>query len=415
MARTDAVVLGAGIVGTSIALHLAKRGLSVALVDKGAPGEGTSYGNAGVIEANTLLPHPFPTAFGALMKVALKRATEANYHLSFLPQVAPWLLQYRANSAMERRIRFANLMRPLFAHALPEHEALMLESGATRYLRKEGWLKVYRSEVAFAATARERELAAEFGLPHEALDRAGALALEPALAPQFVNGIYWKSSASVTNPLALTRAYIARFTALGGVVLTGDARTLHRAADRWRVETDEGPVDAREAVVALGPWATDLLKPMDIDLPLQVKRGYHLHFRPRGNAGLTRPVVDAELGYCVAPMEQGLRLTTGAEFADRDAKPTPVQFDRLLPQARALFPLGEKVEAQPWMGSRPCFADSMPVIGRAPGQADLWLAYGHAHWGLTLGPVTGRLLAEMMTGATPFCDPTPYAAERFTA
>jgi D-lysine oxidase len=415
MARTDAVVLGAGIVGTSIALHLAKRGLSVALVDKGAPGEGTSYGNAGVIEANTLLPHPFPTAFGALMKVALKRATEANYHLSFLPRVAPWLLQYRANSAMERRIRFANLMRPLFAHALPEHEALMLESGATRYLRKEGWLKVYRTPAAFAATARERELAAEFGLPHEALDRAGALALEPALAPQFVNGIYWKSSASVTNPLALTRAYVARFTALGGVVLTGDARTLHRAADRWRVETDEGPVDAREAVVALGPWATDLLKPMDIDLPLQVKRGYHLHFRPRGNAGLTRPVVDAELGYCVAPMEQGLRLTTGAEFADRDAKPTPVQFDRLLPQARTLFPLGDPVEAQPWMGSRPCFADSMPVIGRAPGQTDLWLAYGHAHWGLTLGPVTGRLLAEMMTGATPFCDPTPYAAERFTA
>lgn len=413
MARTDAVVLGAGIVGTSIALHLAKRGLSVALVDKGAPGEGTSYGNAGVIEANTLLPHPFPTAFGALMKVALKRATEANYHLSFLPQVAPWLLEYRANSTIERRIRFANLMRPLFAHALPEHEALMLESGATRCLRKEGWLKVYRSEAAFAATARERELASEFGLPHDTLDRDGALALEPALAPQFAKGIYWRGSASITNPLALTRAYIARFTTLGGVVLTGDARTLHRASDRWRVETDEGPVDAREAVVALGPWATDLLKPMDIDLPLQVKRGYHLHFRPRGNAGLTRPVVDAELGYCVAPMEQGLRLTTGAEFAARDAPATPMQFGRLLPQARALFPLGEQVETQPWMGSRPCFADSMPVIGRAPGKADLWLAYGHAHWGLTLGPVTGRLVAEMMTGATPFCDPTPYAAERF--
>ena len=414
MARTDAVVLGAGIVGTSIALHLAKRGLSVALVDRAGPGQGTSYGNAGVIEGNTLLPHPFPSAFGALMKVALKRATEANYHLFFLPRVAPWLLDYRANSAIERRIRYANLMRPLFGAALAEHEALMQESGATRYLRKEGWLKVYRTPAAFAATARERELATEFGLPYDALDRAGALALEPALAPQFVNGIYWRSSASVTNPLALTRAYLARFTALGGVVLTGDARTLHRAADRWRVETDEGPVDSREAVVALGPWATDLLEPMDIDLPMAVKRGYHLHFRPRGNAGLTRPVVDAELGYCVAPMEQGLRLTTGAEFADRDAPPTPVQFGRLLPQARALFPLGEQVEAQPWMGSRPCFANSMPVIGRAPGQSSLWLAVGHAHWGLTLGPVTGRLLAEMMTGATPFCDPTPYAAERFS-
>jgi D-amino-acid dehydrogenase len=114
-------------------------------------------------------------------------------------------------------------------------------------------------------------------------------------------------------------------------------------------------------------------------------------------------------------MEQGIRLTTGAEFADRDAAPTPVQFDRLLPEARALYPLGESIEAQPWMGSRPCFADSRPVIGHAPGQAGLWLDYGHAHWGLTLGPASGRLVAEMMTGATPFCDPKPYSAERFAS
>ena len=143
------------------------------------------------------------------------------------------------------------------------------------------------------------------------------------------------------------------------------------------------------------------------------KRGYHWHFKPQGNAGLTRPVVDVDNGYCIAPMEQGIRLTTGAEFADRDAPPTPVQFDRLLPEAKGLFPLGDKVEPKPWMGSRPCFADSMPAIGRAPGQAGLWLCYGHAHWGLTLGPITGRLVAEMITGATPFCDPAPYSVARF--
>ena len=124
-------------------------------------------------------------------------------------------------------------------------------------------------------------------------------------------------------------------------------------------------------------------------------------------------MVDTEIGYCLAPMEQGIRLTTGAEFAARDAAPTPVQFDRLLPAAKGLFPLGDPVDAVPWMGSRPCFPNSRPVIGRAPGQDGLWLAYGHAHWGLTLGPTTGRLLAEMMTGQTPFCDPAPYGAERF--
>jgi D-amino-acid dehydrogenase len=413
MARVDAIVLGAGIVGTSIGLHLAKRGLAVALLDRRAPGEETSYGNAGVIEANTLLAHPFPSGLGALARIAAKRATEADYHLSFLPRVAPWLLAYRANSALQRRLEFAERMRPLFAHALPEHEALLAESAAGRYLRKDGWIKLYRSEAAFAAGERERELAAKHDIAFTVLDVGGAQALEPSLAPQFRRAVHWPGTASVSNPLAVTRAYAARFTALGGFVLTGDARSLRRAGSLWRVDAQEGPVDAAQAVVALGPWAPDLLDPLGIRLPLAVKRGYHRHFRPRGNAGLTRPVVDTEVGYCVAPMEQGLRLTTGAEFAHRDAPPTPNQLQRLLPTAQALFPLGEPVEPKPWLGSRPCFADSMPVIGRAPGQGGLWLACGHAHWGLTLGPATGRLIAELLTGATPFCDPAPYAAERF--
>ena len=114
MAKTDAIVLGAGIVGTSIALHLLKRGLAVALIDRRGPGEATSYGNAGVIEGNTLFPHAFPSNFMSLLKVALKQAPEANYHLSFLPQVAPWLWAYRQNTQLDGRLKFAKLMRPLF-------------------------------------------------------------------------------------------------------------------------------------------------------------------------------------------------------------------------------------------------------------------------------------------------------------
>jgi len=413
MARTDAIVLGAGIVGTSIALHLAKRGLAVALVDRRGPGEETSYGNAGIIEGSTLLPHAFPRGLSALLRIALKRATEADYHVGFLPRIAPWLMAYRSQSAPARRMAFADAMRPLFARALPEHEALIAEAGAGRYLRKTGWLKVYRGDASFADTAPERELAMRLGLPHQVLDLDGARELEPALAPTFRHGIFWSEAASITNPLALTKAYAARFTALSGLVLKGDARSLHRNGAQWRIETPEGPIDAAVAVLALGPWTPDVLGAFGLRVPLAVKRGYHRHFRSRGNSGLTRPVVDADIGYCVAPMEQGLRLTTGAEFAARDAPPTPAQLDRLLPAARALFPLGEPVEAVPWMGSRPCFADSRPVIGPAPGQPGLWLAFGHAHWGLTLGPATGRLVAELIAGADPFCDPRPYRADRF--
>jgi D-amino-acid dehydrogenase len=370
-------------------------------------------GNAGVIEGNTLFPHPFPADFGALMRVALKQAPEANYHLSFLPQIAPWLLAYRANSSLERRMEFARLMRPLFGRAISEHEALMAEADATRYLRKEGWLKVYRTEAGFRDTARERDVAAKFGLEQRVLEPDAVRLLEPSLQPVFLRAVHWPGAASISNPLAVTRAYAARFRALGGITLNGDARTLRRDGKVWRVDAEEGPVDSPNLVVALGPWTPDILQPLGIKLPLAVKRGYHRHFRPQGNAGLSRPVVDTEIGYCLARMEQGVRLTTGAEFAPRDAAPTPVQFDRLMPSAKALFPLGEALEAPPWMGSRPCFADSRPVIGRAPGLDGVWLAFGHAHWGLTLGPATGRLVAELMTGETPFCDPAPYRAERF--
>jgi D-amino-acid dehydrogenase len=414
MARTDAIILGAGIVGTSIALQLAKRGLAVALVDRRGPGEETSYGNAGVIEGNTVFPPAFPSNFSALARIALKRAPEANYHLAHLPRAAPWLLAFFAASRPRRLIETARIIRPLFAHALAEHEALLTDAGALRYLRREGWLKLYRRDAAFAAIGRELDVAAEFGIAHRRLDAEAARALEPHLAPVFRHAVHWSGAASVSNPLAVTKAYAARLESLGGVLLSGDAGSLHRADGHWRIETAAGPLDAPEVVMALGPFAPDMLGRLGIRLPLGIKRGYHLHFQATPNASLTRPVVDIENGYCLAPMEQGIRLTTGAEFAARTAPPTPVQLDRLLPDARALLPFGEPVEATPWMGCRPCFADSRPVIGRAPGHAGLWLAYGHGHWGLTLGPATGRLVAEMMTGATPFCDPAPYSAARFT-
>jgi D-amino-acid dehydrogenase len=413
MARTDAIVLGAGIVGTSIALQLAKRGMSVALVDRAGVGEQTSYGNSGVIEGSTILPPAFPSSFEALLRVALKRGSEANYHLSFLPQVAPWLLAFRAASQPNRIAETARLNRPLFARAMAEHETLMVESGAARYLRKTGWLKVYRNERSFAALQPDFDLAAEFGLPFERLDAAGVQALEPSLNPVFARAVFWPQAASLSNPLAVTRAYAARFAALGGLTLAGDARSLHRSGSGWRVETNEGGLDAPQVVVALGPWAPDLLKVLGVRLPMAVKRGYHRHFNAQGNAALVRPVVDIENGYLITPMEQGIRLTTGAEFAARDARPSPVQFDRIMPKARELFPLGERADDKTWLGARPCFPDSRPVIGRAPGLSGLWLAIGHAHWGLTLGPATGRMIAEMMTGETPFCDPAAYAAERF--
>ena len=156
-----------------------------------------------------------------------------------------------------------------------------------------------------------------------------------------------------------------------------------------------------------------MLRPLGYRIPLGVKRGYHMHFKAEGNATLNRPLIDIQYGYALTPMVQGIRLTTGAEFALRDAPPSPVQLDKVEPLAREIFPLGARVDAEPWLGRRPCLPDMLPMIGRAPKHDGLWLNFGHHHLGFTMGPVTGRLLAEMLTGEAPFTDPEPYRADRF--
>jgi D-amino-acid dehydrogenase len=193
----------------------------------------------------------------------------------------------------------------------------------------------------------------------------------------------------------------------------GNAHSLAADGAGWHVRTVDGPLSARAAVIALGPWSDVLTQALGYDLPLAVKRGYHMHYRTAGEARLHHPILDTERGYFLAPMRQGIRLTTGAEFARRDAIKTPVQLGRAEPIARDLFPLAERLDTEPWMGARPCTPDMLPIIGKAPRHDELWFAFGHAHHGLTLGAVTGRLVAEMITGEPTFVDPVPYSPERF--
>jgi D-amino-acid dehydrogenase len=412
--RADAVVLGAGIVGVSIAVQLRKRGRSVVLLDRRPPGEGTSFGNTGLIQREGVVPYPFPQRLGELLGYALNRSADAHYHLRALPRLAPFLARYWCHSRPERHRAIARLYRPLIERSLTEHAELAAEAGATALIRQTGWIRLFRTERVLDASLTEAEaMRRAYGVSFRPLDRKALAEAEPHLDGGLVGGVHWTDAASVSDPHALTMAYVGLFQRLGGRVAVGDAGTLAATPTGWRVVADGGSVEAEAAVVALGPWSDEATRRLGYQLPLAAKRGYHMHYRARGDAVLNRPVFDVERGYLLAPTARGVRLTTGAEFAHRDAPPTPVQLERVEPCARGLFPLAERVDPKPWIGARPCTPDMMPVIGPAPDHEGLWFAFGHAHHGLTLGPVTGRLLAEMMTAETPFTDPRPYRADRF--
>ena len=229
-----------------------------------------------------------------------------------------------------------------------------------------------------------------------------------------LGGVHYPDARQIQDPQALSSAYLKLFEQRGGRFVQGDARTLQDEAQSWSVQTDEGRLHATQAVLALGPWGEDMARQLGYHLPMGRKRGYHMHFQASALA-LKHTIVDVENGYAIAPMRQGLRLTTGAEFALRDAPATPVQLERIEPMARSLTALGERVDSQPWLGSRPCTADMLPLVGSAPRHPGLWFSFGHAHHGLTQAASSGRLLAELMCGETPYIDPKPYRVERFSA
>jgi D-amino-acid dehydrogenase len=412
--RGDVAVLGAGIVGICVAVHLQMRARNVVLVDRRGAAEETSFGNAGLIQREGVYPYAFPHGLRMLARYGLNRTVDLHYHPSALLDLGPFLWRYWRHSRPGRHAAIASHYAKLIERCVAEHDSLAEKAGAHALIRRNGWIRVFRTE-------RERDLrldeaerwGREFGLNYRALDARALQAEEPYLAPVLVGALHWGDPTTATDPQALALAYLRLFEDLGGRFVQGDAKSLEADGDGWQVRTAEGPVQAGAAVIALGPWADVLTRTLGYALPLAVKRGYHMHYRASGAARLNHVVLDGEGGYCLAPMERGIRLTTGAEFALRDAVRTPVQLQRAEPIARDLFPLAGRLDTEPWMGARPCTPDMMPIIGRAQRHANLWFAFGHAHHGFTLGPVTGRLIAEMMTGEAPSVDPTPYRADRF--
>ncbi|MBV9978224.1 MAG: FAD-binding oxidoreductase [Hyphomicrobiales bacterium] len=413
--RADVVVLGAGMVGVGVALNLQKRGRDVILLDRRDAGEETSFGNAGLIQREAVIPYTFPREFGTILSYALNNRRDAVYHLSALPRVAPWLYRYWREGAPERIERSAQALAPLMAECVKEHDALIAEAGgaAQRLVYQRGWLRCLRTEKSMRQAIDEARVLDRYDVDYAVLSAAEVRELEPHVSEAVIGAIHFRGSPTSADPGALTKAYAELFARKGGRFLKGDARKLSAQRSGWSVASEKGAVEAREAVVALGPWSDDVFRPLGYRIPLAVKRGYHMHYASKGNATLGHSLHDGEGGFALVPMSRGIRLTTGVEFADRDAPPSPVQLARAEPFARALFPLAERLDEKPWMGRRPCLPDMVPIIGRGGRHKGLWFAFGHAHHGFTLGPVTGRLLAEMMTGETPFTDPSRYAAERF--
>lgn len=404
---SDVLVVGGGIVGVATALALQEAGRDVVLVDRREVGQETSYGNAGVIQAEAVEPYPLPLSLSTFLKIAFKRSNDVNYHVSALPSCLRPLWQYFRASLPARHKAISRTYAGLIRRATADHAPLIAAAGADRLIRRTGLRFVYRSQQALDAAASEAgRIAGDYGVAVVTESAAGLAIAEPHLKPGLAGAILYPESWSCSDPGGLTQAYAGLFTSRGGSIVKADAASLCEAGSGWSVATSGGVVSAREAVIALGPWSPGLLKRFGYDIHFLRKRGYHRHFT--GGGTLNAPMLAAESATVISPMQKGLRVLTGAEFASFEAPPSPVQLRRSIIAAAHLIDLGTPVETEAWLGSRPCMPDMLPLAGKAPRHKGLWFHFGHGHQGFTLGPTTAALLAEEMgTGKAPVPDLSP--------
>ncbi|WP_439576048.1 NAD(P)/FAD-dependent oxidoreductase [Phreatobacter sp.] len=412
----DVAIIGGGMVGMATALACLSRGLSVALIDPGGIRNATSYGNAGVISRGSLFPVAAPGLLKKLPRYALNRDNAIRIDYGSLLAVMPWLLAFmrRCNEASWREAAAA--LDPLCAAAFDEHWRVAGEIGAQDLIIRRGWMKLYRSEEAFAGTALEREILAQYRVGFEVIDGAELPQFEPALKRRFAKAIWHTETGSVLDPGGLVQAYEAAARDRGVTIVPGRAVNVVEDGDGARVLLDGGgEIRAATVVVATGAASHDLTRAMGYRFPLAAERGYHRHFADAGEHRLSRPVYDTGGSYIIAPMNAGLRVLSGVELARRDAPPNLSQIEAVEQEARQTVAVGAAVEPGPWHGSRPSTPDGLPVIGRAPRHPHVVFAFGHGHIGLSTGPITGRVVSELVAGAPTSIPIAPFAPTRFGA
>ncbi|HEX7381932.1 MAG TPA: FAD-dependent oxidoreductase [Nevskiaceae bacterium] len=417
MTARQILVVGAGMVGVCTAWHLRTRGHEVTLIDRRDPGSETSYGNAGLIQREAVKPHPFPRALTEILRVLPDQSIDIRYRAGAMVSERAALWEYWRKSTPESFAKIVPEYASLIVHCTEDHETMFTAARATELIRRDGWLQLYRSDAAFeAGLAEAADIRSRFGVEFAHIDRQQLHEMEPFLSvPQpIIGAIHWTNAWSVSDPGALVKAYAADYVKRGGKMLRMEVHAMEPAGERWHVSSATGEsIDGDELVLATGPWSREWFEALGYRIPLFVQRGYHMHYGASGGAVLNHGIMDFERGYLITPKRAGLRITTGAELNTLEAAPRYGQLDAAENAAREIFPLGARKEPKPWLGARPCIADMKPVIGPAHKHPHLWFAFGHAHQGFTLGPTTGRLLAQMIDGETPAVDMRPFRSDRF--
>ncbi len=406
------VVIGAGICGVSAAIWLRRAGHTVTLVDKDAPGAGASFGNAGLIAQWAIVPVNTPDLPKTALKYLINPRSPLFIQWGALPGMVPWLLKYLSNATDRGTRHMVDALAPILMDGIDQHHALTKGTSAAKWIASSSYSYVYENRAAFEKDKLSWDFKREAGLEPELIEGPSAREAEPILSPNLSCMAVLKGHGHILNPGAYIEDLAQVFAEEGGTYRKAEVRdfTLNEGKIA-AVETDQGPMPCDHAVLAAGIWSKPLMRKLGLKVPLQAERGHHLHFKnpsqmPRNPMMLTRGK------FAVNPMSSGLRCAGTVELGGIRKGLSQGPLNLIRRESRRAFPDLEFDDVEEWVGFRPSTPDSLPLIGEI-GQTGVHAAFGHQHIGLTAGPKTGRIVADLISGKRPNIPLEPYAPLRF--
>jgi D-amino-acid dehydrogenase len=412
----SATIIGAGIVGISAAAFLQREGYRVTVVDRLPPGEGCSFGNAGGLAFSEIVPTVHSRMLLKIPGWLMDPLGPLTIRWSYLPKATPWFMALARNSLPGRVKAITAARADLALRVVSDFEALLKPAGAAGLINYQDTLRLYDSEAQYLAEAPERAAKQAYGYEMKRLSGDETRELEPAIGKNVHCGVFHGGWYFLANPGRAVKSIAAEVVRNGGAILQDDVVSLVREGNRVSAlqlkANGHHPLD--RLVICAGAYSHLLARQLGEKILLEAERGYHMVL-PNSGVSLSRSLTYARTPGAATPMEMGLRLAGTDEFAGLDAAPDFRRADALWKNFKAVLPGLREPDAETtrWMGRRPGTPDSLPVIGPSKTTDNVWYGFGHGHMGLTWGPSTGRLIAEMMTQTRSNIDLSPFRADRF--
>jgi D-amino-acid dehydrogenase len=407
------LVIGAGIVGCSAALWLQRDGHQVTIVDKKGPGEGASFGNASVIATESCIPVATPGILWDVPKYLSDPLGPLAIRWSYLPKLAPWLWRFVRSSGEATVEQISIALSTLLTQAVAAHKDLAAAAGVRDIVQDTGWLGIYEKEESFQGSQWDLELQRRRGVKIEILPGEEVRQFEPSLVAPVKRAVYYPEVAYVLDNYRLVRTLAEDITRNGGRVVKDEIQDFEIGANGPNAALGKNgryPLDA--VVVTAGAWSRPLSAKLGEDVPLETERGYHVTL-PHAVRRPRMPLYSGDYSFAITPLDIGLRFAGTVELGGLDLPPNYQRAEVLIRHGKRLFGELDERDRSNWMGFRPSMPDSKPVIDRGRRHKNAFFAFGHGHIGLTLGPITGKLIADLVNDRKPGIDLTPFAVDRF--